>query len=820
MEKNMYSREEAVAASLVYFDGDNLAANVFVDKYALKDNDGNILEDTPDKMHDRLAKEFARIEQKYPNPLSEAEILHSIKNFKYIVPQGSPMEGIGNNHRVTSLSNCYVIPSPEDSYGGIFKADQQEAQLMKRRGGVGMDISNIRPKGMSTNNAAKTTDGIAVFMDRFSNTCREVAQNGRRGALMLTIDCRHPEVETFINIKRDKTRVTGANISVKMSDDFMEAVKNDTTYQQKWPINSPNPSIVRDVNAREIWEQIIDAAWTSAEPGILFWDNAIKNTPSDIYTEEGFGSVSTNPCGEIILSPSDSCRLISLNLLSFVMNPFTEKAQFDYIGFKSYVKMAQRLMDDMIDLELEKLDAILNKIDADNEPESVKREEKELWISIREACLNGRRTGLGITALGDTIAALGIIYGSAESIETTESIYKTLALGAHESSIDMAEERGSFPVFNYDKEKSHEYLSRVICELGPEYVLKWRKFGRRNIALTTTAPTGTVSLMTQTTSGIEPCFQPVYKRRKKILSGSTDRVDHIDVNGDKWTEFEVCHHQFSEWRKISGKTNVEDSPYYKATANDVDWSASVELQAVAQKWIDHSISKTCNLPNSATKELVSEIYMKAWEVGCKGFTIYRDGCRDGVLLTGSEEKKSTFETKDAPKRPDILSCGINQVKIKNDSWTVLVGLMEDKPYEIFAGLSKFVSIPKSLTKGQLIKTKIKGSKKSSYDLRLGESDDSVVIKDIGKVFENPTEGEFTRMISLTLRHGAPIQYVVEQLQKDEESDMYSFSKVIARVLKKYIPEGAVTSETCPSCGSKIVYIEGCKQCQNCAWSKC
>jgi ribonucleoside-diphosphate reductase alpha chain len=593
MEKNMYSREEAVAASLVYFDGDNLAANVFVDKYALKDNDGNILEDTPDKMHDRLAKEFARIEQKYPNPLSEAEILHSIKNFKYIVPQGSPMEGIGNNHRVTSLSNCYVIPSPEDSYGGIFKADQQEAQLMKRRGGVGMDISNIRPKGMSTNNAAKTTDGIAVFMDRFSNTCREVAQNGRRGALMLTIDCRHPEVETFINIKRDKTRVTGANISVKMSDDFMEAVKNDTTYQQKWPINSPNPSIVRDVNAREIWEQIIDAAWTSAEPGILFWDNAIKNTPSDIYTEEGFGSVSTNPCGEIILSPSDSCRLISLNLLSFVMNPFTEKAQFDYIGFKSYVKMAQRLMDDMIDLELEKLDAILNKIDADNEPESVKREEKELWISIREACLNGRRTGLGITALGDTIAALGIIYGSAESIETTESIYKTLALGAHESSIDMAEERGSFPVFNYDKEKSHEYLSRVICELGPEYVLKWRKFGRRNIALTTTAPTGTVSLMTQTTSGIEPCFQPVYKRRKKILSGSTDRVDHIDVNGDKWTEFEVCHHQFSEWRKISGKTNVEDSPYYKATANDVDWSASVELQAVAQKWIDHSISKTC-----------------------------------------------------------------------------------------------------------------------------------------------------------------------------------------------------------------------------------
>lgn len=817
----MYSREEAVAASLVYFDSDNLAANVFVDKYALKDNDGNILENTPDMMHDRLAKEFARIEAKYPNPLSEAEILLSIKNFKYIVPQGSPMEGIGNNHRVTSLSNCYVIPSPEDSYGGIFKADQQEAQLMKRRGGVGMDISNIRPKGMTTNNAAKTTDGIAVFMDRFSNTCREVAQNGRRGALMLTIDVRHPEVETFINIKRDKTRVTGANISVKMSDDFMEAVKNDTTYQQKWPINSSNPSVVKDVNARHVWSQVIDAAWESAEPGILFWDNALKNTPSDIYTEEGFGSVSTNPCGEIILSPSDSCRLISLNLLSFVSKPFTDNAKFDYVGFKSYVKMAQRLMDDMIDLELEKLDLILQKIDADNEPESVKREEKELWISIREACLNGRRTGLGITALGDTIAALGIIYGSSESIETTESIYKTLALGAHESSIDMAEERGSFPVFNYDKEKSHEYLSRVICELGPEYVLKWRKFGRRNIALTTTAPTGTVSLMTQTTSGIEPCFQPVYKRRKKILAGSTDSVDHIDGNGDKWHEFEVCHHQFSEWRKISGKTNVEESPYYKATANDVDWSASVELQAAAQKWICHSISKTCNLPNSATKELVSEIYMKAWEVGCKGFTIYRDGCRDGVLLTGAEEKKSTFETKDAPKRPDILSCGINQVKIKNDSWTVLVGLMDDKPYEIFAGLSKFVSIPKTLTKGQLIKTKQKNSKKSSYDLKLGESDDSVIIKDIGKVFENPTEGEFTRMISLTLRHGAPVQYVVEQLQKDEESDMYSFSKVVSRVLKKYIPEGAVTSETCPSCGSKIVYIEGCKQCgSQCGWSRC
>jgi ribonucleoside-diphosphate reductase alpha chain len=588
----MVTRDEAVEACLEYFKGDSLAANVFVDKYALKDNAGNILEKTPDEMHDRLAAEFARIEKKYPKSIPFEKIRQAFNRFKYIVPQGSPMEGIGNNHRITSLSNCYVIESPVDSYGGIFKADQQEAQLMKRRGGVGMDISHIRPKGMTTNNAAKTTDGIAVFMDRFSNTCREVAQNGRRGALMLTIDVRHPEVETFINIKRDKTRVTGANISVKLTDSFMTAVKNGTTYTQQWPIESPNPLVTKEVYAREIWEQIVDAAWTSAEPGLLFWDNAKNNTPSDCYTDVGFGSTSTNPCGEIVLSPGDSCRLISLNLFGFVDKPFENESSFNEEKFAEYVYIAQKLMDDMIDLELEKLDQIIEKIKADPENESVKREELELWTMIRTRCEEGRRTGLGITALGDTLAALGMKYGSPESLDMTEKIYKALAVNAYRATIDMAEERGSFKVFDYSKEKMHGFLNQVICELGSEYVSKWKTFGRRNIALTTTAPTGTVSIMTQTTSGIEPCFQPVYKRRKKIQNPN-ERVDHVDGNGDKWHEFEVCHHNFSKWREVTGLINLEDSPYYQATANDVDWTASVELQARAQKWICHSISKTC-----------------------------------------------------------------------------------------------------------------------------------------------------------------------------------------------------------------------------------
>lgn len=818
----VYSREEAVSQSLEYFDGDSLAANVFVDKYALKDSDGNILESTPAELHDRMAREFSRIENKYPNPFTYDQIREAFDHFGKIVPQGSPMEGIGNTHRITSLSNCYVIQSPVDSYGGIFKADQQEAQLMKRRGGVGMDISHIRPKGLTTNNAAKTTDGIAVFMDRFSNTCREVAQNGRRGALMLTISCHHPQVDTFINIKRDKTRVTGANISVKLTDAFMKAVKDDTTYIQQWPIDSATPEVVREVRARDVWEQIVDAAWSSAEPGILFWDNALANTPSDCYGENGFRSTATNPCGEVVLSPGDSCRLISLNLLGFVKNKFQSNSEFDFHNFGSYVYMAQHLMDDMIDLEIEKLDAIIEKIKADPEDDSVKREELELWNTIKARCIQGRRTGLGITALGDTLAALGIIYGSPESIEMTEQIYKALTTNAYRSSIDMAEERGAFPVFDYSKEYGHEFLTRVVNELGPDYLRKWKTVGRRNIALTTTAPTGTVSIMTQTSSGIEPCFQPVYTRRKKITSPD-DRVDFVDVNGDKWTEFEVCHHQFSEWRRITGLRNVEDSPYFKATANDVDWTASVELQARAQKWICHSISKTCNLPNSASKELVSEIYQAAWKSGCKGFTVYRDGCRDGVLVTGaSDTKKSKFESKDAPKRPEVLSCDINQVKIKGDSWTVIVGLMENKPFEIFAGRSKFVSIPKKEKRGFLIKhPKVKDSKKSLYDLKFGDETDPVIIKDIANVFDNPTEGEFTRIISLSLRHGAPVQYIVEQLQKDEESDMYSFSRVIARVLKIYIPDNTETAEKCPECGSKIVYIEGCKQCSSqCGWSKC
>lgn len=1292
----MYTRDEALAKALEYFENDSLAANVFLDKYALKTATGELLEATPDEMHRRMAAEFARIEAKYPNPLSEDEIYEAFKNFSKIVPQGSPMEGIGNNNTTTSLSNCFVIDSPSDSYGGIMNADQQEAQLMKRRGGVGMDISKIRPKGMPTNNAAKTTDGIAVFMDRFSNTCREVAQNGRRGALMLTIDVRHPEVETFINIKRDKTRVTGANISVKMTDEFMSAVKNDTTYTQQWPVDSDNPTVKKEVKARDVWNQIVDAAWTSAEPGVLFWDNALKNTPADIYTDEGFGSVSTNPClvgdtyvyvadgrglvkikdladqakdvnvfcydnnnnitvkkmrnpritgynqkifkitfddgtsvratnnhkfmllngeykelkdlkqfdqlktvtryenslqrtiannkktkqyywikdstsnkmehryiaeakygkidgfvihhadfdsknnapenlikmtkedhdrlhgdmmkgdnnpmrraqsewskekwetysknmsdstsgdlngnakknvtnedikngainlvktlgrrfsseewlkyadknglpktltayrrtdeyknvselafvacnevgledqahdtrllqtrlnaiadgyepwienhkcwvtraceqcgstfkveyaarehafcspkciaihvankegvnekriqslrntygkqtgerkkkildeytllkaklgrdpkeqelidvcnekkipyrlrtktgfgsyaeikehakthnhriisieedgfenvyngtvdeyhnfffsgdpgiekstyslfigkncGEIVLSQADSCRLISLNLLSFVVGRFTEGAYFDFGEFRKYVKMAQRLMDDMIDLELEKLDAIIEKVRLDPEREEVKRIELELWEKIRETCARGRRTGLGITALGDALAAIGVIYGSDESIAITEKIYKTLGTGAHESSIDLAEERGAFSVFDYEKERGHEYMSRMIGSIGEEYLEKWKKYGRRNIALTTTAPTGTVSLMTQTTSGIEPCFRPVYKRRKKIQN-SGDRVDHVDINGDKWTEFEVCHHRFSEWRRISGKTAVEDSPYYKATANDIDWLASVEIQAAAQRWVDHSISKTGNLPSDVSKELVSEIYLKAWESGCKGFTIYRDGCRDGVLITDSSNKKKeeekTFSEHDAPKRPKLVECDVKQVKIKGESWTVFVGLVEGRPFEIFCGKSSLVNIPKDVVKGNIHKTG--KSDRGVYDFIGGDSKNPVVIKDIVKTFDNANHATFTRFLSLSLRHGAAIQYVVEQLQKDD-GDLNSFEKVLSRVLKSYIKEGAVRKQKCPNCGAEgtLVYQEGCLTCTNCSHSKC
>lgn len=820
----MATYQEAYNRSLEYFNGDELAADVFVTKYALTDSQGDIKELTPDDMHRRMAKEFARIEKKYKHPLDEEIIYDLFKYFNYIIPQGSPMSAIGNDYQIQSVSNCFVIDSAHDSYGGILRTDEEEVQLMKRRAGVGHDsISNIRPKGIATKNAARTTDGIGVFMQRYSNSCREVAQDGRRGALMLTCNVHHPEIKTFINIKRDKKKVTGANISVKITDEFMNAVINDTSYEQKFPIY--NAKYINTVSAKEIWMNIIESAWESAEPGVLFWDTIKKYTPSDIYKDFGFSSVSTNPCGEIILSPYDSCRLLSLNLYSYVNKPFIKEAKFDWILYNKHVIIAQKLMDDLVDLELEQIDKILNKIKNDPEPEDIKNTEYNLWLKIKSSCEKGRRTGLGITALGDCLAALGIQYGSKESIEMTENIYKQLALGSYTSSILMARDRGKFPICDYKLEKDHIFINNIMLNLDDDIVDIYKKYGRRNIANLTTAPTGTVSIMTQTSSGIEPVYNLSYKRRKKINAGENVVPDFIDESGDKWSEYNVYHHKLKQWMAITGETDITKSPYHNSTAYDIDWLASVEIQSRAQKWIDHSISKTCNLPKDVTKEQVSELYIKAWQLGCKGFTIYRQGSRDGVLIEEEENKNESFIEHSAPKRPKELSCDIHQVSIKGEAWTVFVGKYENKPYEIFGGLSKYISIPKKYKQGKLVKSTKKTNGSSAYDIFYGEGEDTTKIHDIVDVFENPTHGAFTRTISLSLRHGCPVHYLVEQLQKDDkESDMYSFSKVMARVLKHYIEDGIKHSKGCgnPDCKSQdsLEYKEGCLTCMSCGWSKC
>ena len=831
-----YSKEEVQNSTLEYFGGDPLASDVFM-KYALRDIQGNILEKNPDEMHRRMAREFARIESKYPNPMSEDEIYQLFKNFEKVVPQGSPMSGIGNNHQLQSLSNCFVIQSPEDSYGGILFSDQEQVQIMKRRGGVGFDISTIRPKGMITSNAAKTTDGIGVFMERFSNSCREVAQGGRRGALMLTIHCNHPELETFINIKRDLKKVTGANISIRFTDEFMNAVENDLEFVQRWPIHSSvkDALVTKTVKAKEIWNQFVDSAWASAEPGALFWDTVERNSPADCY--EDYKSISTNPCGEIVLSPYDSCRLMVVNLTSFVKDPFTSSSSFDFEDFYQAVFKAQRLMDDLIDLELESIDKIITKIKEDQQPENVKQIELDLWRKIEGAARRGRRTGLGITGLGDCLAALNIRYGSDESVKMTEEIYRYLGIGAHASSLIMAKERGSFPEFDFSKEEKHEYLRKMITSIPSEKIENaehlWMTSGRRNIALTTTAPVGSVSCLTQTTSGIEPAFLLSYKRRRKITEGDFEsKVDFVDELGDRWQEYTVYHHWFKKWMDTTGLEDEKLSPYFGGTANDIDWIKSVDIQAAAQQSIDHSISKTCNLPNSATKELVSDVYMRAWKTGCKGFTVYRDGCRNGVLVS-TEEKKETKPVKSAPnrmspERPKEISCDIHHAKIKDvdgqyRNWLVIVGLLEGKPYEVFCGVRENIEIPRKYKQGMLIKN---GKKEgvSTYNLIVPVGDEeNLVFKDIMNIFDNPTQGAFTRTISLALRHGVPVQYVVEQLQKDKHSDMFSFSKIIARVLKGYIQNGskAAGEKSCPSCGSHdLIYQEGCITCASCGWSKC
>lgn len=1230
-----FSFEDAKKATLEYFNNDEIATDVFLKKYALKDAEGNYLEDTPDAMHKRLAKEFARIEKKYENPMSEEEIYGLFKDFKWIVPQGSPMSAIGNPYKIQSASNCFVVQSPRDSYGGVCYTDQQEVQIAKRRGGIGFDISTLRPRGTPTANAAGTSDGIEVFMERYSNSCREVAQciaegervltnsglkqiqdvdpkndkvwtkkgwvrvldkissnnkkifkletsegfsiktsedhifitenngelkecklkdleegdsvvlipgvytecsgfelddfkytlkglnksnrlnndvtlpkvlspdlayilgvaygdgsieydsfneplnlsiacghahpkvqehlvscikkvfninasirkgdgavnrvninskivlgwlknnnilnqksheismplaifqspasvqlsflsgffdadgtnggpkkgytftttsycfakdiqtllmstgiisklhiedrtkkewrnlfsvsvtgthaqkklieyfelgyfrsqkiynkfiskrdnyltpykaktigvkqndynfipsdtyisanafnkiasennldglliksriksiqeepsiktydlslesehlfwcegfyvhnSGRRGALLLSLSVHHPDIETFIKIKRDLKRVTGANISIRLTDEFMNAVKKGKDFELRFPVEPDAEHIVKKkISSKYIWDEIIKSARDSAEPGLLFWDNVKKNTPADCYEDVGYGSVSTNPCGEINLSPYDSCRLMVLNLFSFVIKPFTKDSFFDFESFREKAVKAQRLMDDMVDLEVECIDKIIAKIESDPEPESIKAIERDLWHNIKHTCINGRRTGLGITALGDTLAALGVQYGSKKSIEETEKIYRALAVGAYESSVTMAKERGAFPVFDYNKEKDHNFISRIINE--SDFLKEnYPKYGRRNIALTTTAPTGSVSIMTQTTSGIEPAFMLGYTRRRKINPEDKGvKVDFVDDIGDRWQEYKVYHHKYKMWMDISGKEDEKESPYYGGLANDIDWVSSVKLQAAAQKWICHAISRTCNLPNDVSYETVSDIYMEAWKSGCKGFTVYRDGSRSGVLVSTKEKEEAPkFSENRAPKRPQSLPCDIHQVNIKGEAWTVLIGLMDDRPYEIFGGLSSTIEIPKKYKKGMLIKHPRK-SVVSVYDLKIGEGEDTFTIKNVVKVFDNPTEGAFTRTISLALRHGAPIQFLTEQLQKDDkDSDMFSFSRVIARVLKQYITDGTKASGKCPECGSdEVMYIEGCLTCPSCGYGKC
>lgn len=818
--------QEAIA----YFNGDELAASVWTNKYALRDADGNLLEKTPADTHRRLAKEFARIEAKYPNPIGEDGIYDALSDWT-LVAQGSPMSAIGNTHQIQSLSNCFIVGSPEDSYGGILYSDQELVQIMKRRGGVGIDISTIRPKGMKTSNAAGTTDGIGVFMERYSNSCREVAQGGRRGALMISVSCLHPEVEAFINIKKDKTKVTGANVSVRMTDEFMRAVEQDQEITLRWPVTATieNAKFTKVVRAKDVWDQLVTANWESAEPGILFWDTVLDNSMSDIFADKGYSSVTVNPCGEITLSLYDSCRLLLINLTKFVDNPFTPQASFNFAKFEGRTYLAQRLMDDLVDLEIEAVDRIIAKIQADPEPDTVKATETELWQKIKQAASGGRRTGLGITGLGDALAMVGVKYGSSESVELTEAIYKTMALAAHAESVGLACERGAFPAcdparYAYELDNKHPFMRRLTDNSDKHEVKDFLEYGRRNIALTTTAPAGSMSILTQTTSGCEPVFMLSYTRRKKVNPNDPSaRVDFVDGMGDKWTEYTVYHHGLKQWMEVTGETDITKSPYYGVTANEVDWDKSVELQAAAQKWVEHAISKTCNLPSTVTKEQVSDLYFKAWRSGCKGFTIYRDGSRSGVLVATTDKKEEAPSSIRAPKRPDILPCDIHRTTIAGEPYIMLVGLLDGTPYEVFCGLSKHLGLPKSKISGSISK-RAKKDGLAFYDLSVPVGDEALTFENIVDMFDNPNYGAFTRTISLSLRHGVPVQFVAEQLRKDKHSDMTSFAAAVARVLSKhYIPDGTkfTGEKACKECGSSnISYQSGCATCMQCGNSKC
>ena len=847
--KKSYSYQEVYDASLKYFEGDELAARVWASKYALKDSYGNIYERTPDDMHHRIAGEIARIEQKYPNPLSEQELFDLMSHFRYIVPQGSPMAGIGNNFQVGSLSNCFVIgiDGEPDSYGGIIKIDEEQVQLMKRRGGVGHDLSHIRPKGSPVKNSALTSTGLVPFMERYSNSTREVAQDGRRGALMLTVSIKHPDSESFIDAKLTEGKVTGANVSVRIDDEFMQAAVDGKEYTQTYPVNSDNPLYEKKIDASKLWNKIVHNAWKSAEPGVLFWDTIIRESVPDCYADLGFRTISTNPCGEIPLCPYDSCRLIAINLYSYVRDPFTDHASFDFDLFAKHVACAQRMMDDIIDLEMEKIETIIAKIKKDPESDEVKRTELDLWNKIRTKTLKGRRTGVGTTAEGDMVAAMGLRYGTDEATAFSVSVHKALALAAYRSSVIMAKERGAFEIFDAQREKDNPYISR-LREADPELYEMMVKYGRRNIACLTIAPTGTTSILTQTTSGIEPVFLPVYKRRRKVNPSDKDvHVDLVDENGDSFEEFIVYHPKFITWMNTRGievrrdysneqlNAIVEQSPYYKATSNDVDWVKKVEMQGAVQKWVDHSISVTINLPNDISEEMVGKLYVAAWRCGCKGCTVYRDGSRTGVLVSLSNDDKKKEKAKQGHymadvehilKRPVELDADVVRFQNNKEKWIAFIGLIDNRPYEIFTGIAdddEGIFCPKSVTKGKIIKAVDENGVKR-YDFQfINKRGFKTTIEGLSEKF-NPEFWNYAKLISGVLRYGMPIEQVlklVASLELDNKS-INTWKMGVERALKKYLPNGTqAKGQTCPNCGQEsLVYQEGCLICTNCGTSRC
>ena len=847
MERQTYTYDEAFEASLQYFKGDELAARVWVNKYAVKDSFGNIFEKSPEDMHWRIANEVARIEAKYKNGLNAQQLYELLDHFKYIVPQGSPMTGIGNDFQVASLSNCFVIgiDGAADSYGGIIRIDEEQVQLMKRRGGVGHDLSHIRPKGSPVKNSALTSTGLVPFMERYSNSTREVAQDGRRGALMLSVSIKHPDSEAFIDAKMTEGKVTGANVSVKLDDAFMQAAVNGTPYKQQYPVDSDQPVFTKEIDASALWKKIVHNAWKSAEPGVLFWDTIIRESVPDCYADLGYRTVSTNPCGEIPLCPYDSCRLLAINLYSYVVNPYTKEAYFDFDLFKKHVALAQRIMDDIIDLELEKIEKIIAKIDSDPESEEVKEAEKHLWEKIYKKSGQGRRTGVGITAEGDMLAAMGLRYGTEDATEFSEQVHKTIALEAYRSSVNMAKERGAFAIYDSEREKNNPFINR-LKEADPNLYEEMKKYGRRNIACLTIAPTGTTSLMTQTTSGIEPVFMPVYKRRRKVNPNDPQtHVDFVDETGDAFEEYIVFHHKFVEWMTVNGYDPtkrytqeeidelVEKSPYYKATSNDVDWLMKVKMQGRIQKWVDHSISVTINLPNDVDEALVNRLYVEAWRSGCKGCTVYRDGSRSGVLLSTKKDKKDKKEELPPCKpptvvevRPKVLEAEVVRFQNNKEKWVAFVGLLDGHPYEIFTGLQddeEGISLPKSVTTGRIIKN-IDEEGNKRYDFQFeNKRGYKTTIEGSSEKF-NKEYWNYAKLISGVLRWRMPIDRViklVDSLQLDSEN-INTWKNGVERALKKYVTDGtSAEGQKCPNCGNEtLVYQEGCLICKTCGTSRC